>query len=118
MSDHITLTGLRAFGYHGVLDHEKAQGQTFVVDVDITTDFAAAVASDNVADTVNYGVIAGLVVQTVAKTRFDLIESLADRLCRDILDVPRVLAVSVTVHKPSAPIDAEFADVSVTRRLP
>lgn len=118
MSDTITLTGVRAFGYHGVLQSEKDNGQEFIVDVTIGADFDAAVATDDVSQTIDYGAVAALIVDIVTGTLFNLIESLADRICREIVALPGVRTVSVTVHKPSAPISAEFADVSVTRSLP
>lgn len=118
MTDTISLHGLREYGYHGVFDFEKEQGQEFVVDVDIHTSFAAAVASDNVEKTVNYADVAAIAVEGIKEQRFDLIESLADYIAQRILKLDGVTGVEVTVHKPQAPIQAEFADVRVTRRLP
>lgn len=118
MSDTITLSGVRAFGYHGVLQSEKDNGQEFIVDVTIGADFDAAVATDDVSQTIDYGAVAGLIVDIVTGTLFNLIESLADRICREIVALPGVRTVSVTVHKPSAPIAVEFSDVCVTRSLP
>jgi dihydroneopterin aldolase len=118
MTDTIALHGLREFGYHGVFDFEKEQGQEFVVDVDIETDFSSAVATDNIGNTVNYADVATIAVEGITKQRFDLIETLADYIAAQVLKLQGVKAVQVTVHKPQAPIQAEFADVRVTRRLP
>ena len=118
MTDSISLHGLREFGYHGVFDFEKEQGQEFIVDVDIDTDFSQAVKTDNIDSTINYGQVAEIVVQAITQQRFDLIESLADYIAQRIMKLVGVAAVAVTVHKPQAPIQAEFADVRVTRRLP
>lgn len=117
MTDTISLHGLREFGYHGVFDFEKEQGQEFIVDVDIQTNFAAAVASDNIEKTVNYADVAAIAVEGIKEQRFDLIESLADHIAQRVFKLDGVIAVEVTVHKPQAPIQAEFADVRVTRRL-
>ena len=118
MTDAISLHGLREFGYHGVFDFEKEQGQEFIVDVDIETSFASAVETDNIDSTVNYGEVAGIAVEAITKQRFDLIETLADYIAKKVIALTGVQAVTVTVHKPQAPIQAEFADVRVTRRLP
>lgn len=118
MTDTISLHGLREFGFHGVFDFEKEQGQEFVVDVDIDTDFSAAVATDTIDSTVNYADIAAIAVEGITQQRFDLIETLADYIAQKVIALPGVLTVAVTVHKPQAPIQAEFADVRVTRRLP
>lgn len=118
MNDTIRLQGLRAYGYHGVLASEARDGQQFVVDVEMTIDMELAAAQDDLATTVDYGTVARLVVDTVRSTRFQLIEALADEIARRVRSDSRVIAVAVTVHKPQAPIDVEFDDVLVTRRLP
>jgi dihydroneopterin aldolase len=116
MTDRITLTGLQARGHHGVYDFERADGQDFVVDVDLELDLAPAAASDDVADTVHYGDLAGRLVEVVTGEPVDLIETLADRLAAVCLRDERVAAATVTVHKPQAPIPHAFTDVAVTLR--
>ncbi|GAA3344347.1 dihydroneopterin aldolase [Amorphoplanes nipponensis] len=116
MSDRISLHGLRVRGHHGVYDFERRDGQDFVVDVDLELDLAAAAASDDVADTVHYGELAGRLVAVVAGEPVNLIETLAGRLAAVCLADARVAAATVTVHKPQAPIPHEFADVAVTVR--
>jgi dihydroneopterin aldolase len=116
MTGHITLSGLRARGHHGVYDFERTAGQDFVVDVRLDLDLAPAAASDDVADTVHYGELAGKLVEVVGGEPVNLIETLAARLLDVCLADPRVTAAEVTVHKPRAPIPHEFADVAVTVR--
>ena len=118
MRDEIILTGVKAFGYHGVLEEEKQQGQEFIVDVTIVSDFSNAVASDDVAHTVNYAEVAEIAHDTVVNTRFDLIETLAHTIANRILELSGVVSVKVTVNKPSAPIAVPFANVAVSRELP
>ena len=117
MSDRITLSGLRVFGRHGVFDHERADGQEFLVDVTAWMELDAAAASDDLADTLDYGVLAHRVADLVGGEPCRLIEAVAGRVAEDVLAFdPRLYAVEVTVHKPSAPIDLPFADVAVTAR--
>lgn len=115
-TDRITLTGLRVRGRHGVYGFEREQGQDFVVDLALELDLARAAQSDDVADTVHYGELAERVVALVAGDPVNLLETLADRLATICLSDVRVRAVTVTVHKPQAPIPHEFADVAVTLR--
>lgn len=110
----ITLTGLRARGHHGVYDFERAEGQDFVVDVQLDLDLAPAAVSDDVSDTVHYGELADALVAIIQGEPVNLIETLADRLLDACLSDTRVNAATVTVHKPSAPIPHSFSDVSVT----
>ena len=112
--DRITLRGLRARGYHGVFDFERRQGQDFVVDAVLYLNTAPAAASDDVGDTVHYGVLADRLVAIVTGEPVDLIETLAERLAAECMTEPLVEGVELTVHKPSAPIEHEFADVAVT----
>ena len=114
MSDLITLTGLRARGFHGVFDFEKAQGQEFIVDVELEVDLRAAGASDDLADTVNYAAVAEVAMAVLTGPSLDLIETVASRIADGCLELVGVQRVLVTVHKPGAPIPHAFADVSVT----
>jgi dihydroneopterin aldolase len=116
MSDRITLTGLRVRGNHGVFDQERRDGQTFVLDVTVWLDLAAAAASDDVADTVHYGELATRVAEIVGGEPRNLIETVAAQIADEVLADPRTQAVEVTVHKPQAPIPLDFADVAVTVR--
>jgi 7,8-dihydroneopterin aldolase/epimerase/oxygenase len=116
MSDLITLTGLRVRGRHGVYDFERVRGQDFLVDVVLEVDLSTAAGSDDVADTVHYGDLAERLVKIVEGEPVNLIETLADRLAGACLADTRVLAATVTVHKPQAPIPHEFTDVAVTIR--
>ncbi len=112
--DRIVLTGLRVRGHHGVLPVEREHGQDFVVDVVLHLDTRAAAASDDVGDTVHYGELAGRLAEVVAGEPVDLIETLAQRLADTCLSYALVERVEVTVHKPSAPIPLDVADVAVT----
>ena len=112
--DAITLTGLRAFAHHGVFEHERRDGQEFVIDVTARLDLRAAASGDELADTVHYGVLAEQVVGAVEADPVDLIETVAERVAGVVLRHGAVWQVEVTVHKPQAPITVPFADVSVT----
>jgi dihydroneopterin aldolase len=114
--DEITLTGLRVFGRHGVYEHERRDGQHFIVDTTLYVSAAAAAASDDVADTVHYGEVAQRIAAIVGGEPVNLLETLAQRVADDLLAEFGVRMVAVTVHKPGAPIDLEFSDVSVTIR--
>jgi dihydroneopterin aldolase len=113
-TDRIILSGLSARGFHGVFEHEKRDGQNFIVDAVLEVDLRAAAASDDLADTVDYGGLASALVAVIEGEAFDLIETLVQRLADACLTDPRVRATTVTVHKPQAPIPHAFADVAVT----
>ncbi len=111
--DTISLTGLRARGFHGVLPHERSEGQDFVVDVEMQVD--AFPADDDLGATIDYSRVAELVVATIASGPYQLIETLAHEIVARVLDrEPLARTVRVTVHKPGAPLAQSFTDVAVT----
>jgi dihydroneopterin aldolase len=112
--DRITITGIEAVGYHGLLPEERRDGQRFVVDLELTLDTKAAAWSDDLSRTVDYGNLAQQVHDAVASDPVDLIETLAERVAGLVLDKEPVQSVRVTVHKPEAPIPVTFTDVAVT----
>jgi len=115
MADLIEIKGIKSFGYHGVFESENIAGQDFFVDVSLELDLTRASVSDDVADTVNYAEITDLVIQEVTGDRVALIEKLAGRIAERIKNTyPQIVTVSVTVHKPQAPVNAQVADISVT----
>lgn len=118
MLDRITLTGLEVFAHHGVFDFEARDGQTFRIDVELMVDLSLAATTDQLEHTVDYGDLANRIVANVQSTRHQLIETVAGNIAQLVLKDSRVEQVTVTVHKPSAPIQHSFADVSVavTRR--
>lgn len=108
----IDLTGLRVRGHHGVFDFERREGQEFVIDVRLELPLPD---SDNLDDTVHYGELASRLAAVVAGEPVNLLETLASRLLDVCLADKRVVVATITVHKPHAPIDLPFNDVSVTR---
>ena len=116
MTDRVSLRGLRAHGRHGVLPLERANGQEFVVDVELELLTSAAAASDQLDDTVDYGALAEQLHAVVTGEPVNLIETLAERLAEVCLRDVRVRAVTVEVHKPHAPVTVPVADVSVRIR--
>jgi dihydroneopterin aldolase len=116
MTDRIQLRGLTVRGHHGVLEHERRDGQDFVVDVTVWIDLDTAAASDDLSDTVDYGELASRVAGIVGGPAKNLIETVAADVAEDVMRDQRVHAVEVVVHKPQAPIPLAFNDVSVVAR--
>lgn len=114
VNDFITLTGLRVFAHHGVFEHEKHDGQEFLIDVVAWLDLSAAGRSDDLARTVHYGELAEAVVAEASVNPADLIETVAERVATVVLSFAAVSKTQVTIHKPHAPIALPFDDVSVT----
>lgn len=114
--DQLSIQGIECFGHHGVFDHERRDGQVFVIDLTLALDTRPAAVSGDLQDTVDYGSLVAQVQNAVESDPVDLIETLAQRVAGVCLSDRRVEWVRVSVHKPGAPIDAVFADVALTIR--
>jgi len=114
MSDQIVLTGIHGFGYHGLFEQERKDGQDFFVDLTLAVNLKEASQSDAIADTVNYAEITDLVVEEITSNPVNLIEKLAARIAERVLNQHlKVKSVTVTVHKPQAPVAAQLKDIAV-----
>ena len=116
MTDRIELRGLKVRGNHGVFEHERRDGQEFVVDITVWIDLVAAATSDDLSDTFDYGVLAQRAAEIVGGPARNLIETVAAQIADGVMGDERVHAVEVVVHKPQAPIPLDFADVAVVVR--
>jgi dihydroneopterin aldolase len=115
MSDRIFINGLSLHAYHGVMAYEAKVGQTFTIDLELDIDLSDAARSDKVMDTVSYDKVVTCTSEAFCAQRYRLIEAAAGRVADAVLTAfPRVRSISVTIHKPHAPIAATFSDVGVT----
>lgn len=110
----IALKGLGALANHGVYDFERDRNQRFSADIVMWVETAGA--ADDIAATVSYADIADEAMAILTGTAVDLIETLAETIASRVMSHEGVVGTEVTVHKPDAPIDHPFADVSVTVR--
>jgi 7,8-dihydroneopterin aldolase/epimerase/oxygenase len=116
MADRIELRGLTVRGHHGVHEHERLDGQDFVVDLTVWVDLDRAAATDDLADTLDYGVLAERAAAIVGGPPKRLIETVVGEIAEDVMRDERVHAVEVVLHKPEAPIPLLFNDVAVVAR--
>lgn len=117
--DTIEIIGITGWGHHGVLEHERRDGQEFRVDVTLGLDVSVAAANDDLTATVDYGDVAERVHAVLVGEPCALIETLAERMIHACSQVPgftRVSFMELAVHKPSAPIAVPFTDVVVRIR--
>ncbi len=114
MSDTIFINGVLVHARHGVMQHEAEVGQRFVIDLRLSIDLSESSRTDKLADTVSYADVVRVAIAAFAYENYRLLERAAGAVAEAVLDAfPRVSAVTVTVHKPHAPIAAIFDDVGV-----
>lgn len=119
--DKIFIKGMKVFGYHGTRPEEQANGQDFIIDVEMSLDLKKAGHSDDIKDTVDCYQIYAMTKNIVKNNIFRLIERLADNIAREILSKNNnVEEVKVRIMKPDAPLTGEFesigAELVLTRR--
>ena len=106
--DKIILNGCRFYGYHGAFAEEQTLGQIFVVDLELAVDLTKASQSDNLDDTVHYG----LVFEAVQK--YILIERLAGAICEDLFaQFPPIQSIKVRITKENPPINGHYKSVGI-----
>jgi dihydroneopterin aldolase len=112
-TDRIILKEMVFYGYHGALAAERERGQVFVVDVEVLSDLSRAAESDTLSDTVDYRDLYDRVRTVVTGPPLHLLEAVADRIARVVLDVHGVEAVIVEVRKPHAELGGAVAYAAV-----
>lgn len=111
--DKISLKSLKFFAYHGVFEQEKIDGQYFSVDCDIFLD--TSICNYKLENTVHYGKLANDIVDFCTSKKFELLETLANKVCDYLLLKYKLIKkIIFTIHKPNAPINEDFEDVSLT----
>lgn len=114
MNDHIDLTGIEVYAKHGVLESEQEKAQVFRVDARVYLDLSTPGQTDDLADSLDYSELALEIREVVGADTHKLIETVAARVASALLGHAEVARAVVTIHKPNAPIDLAFDDVSVT----
>ena len=115
--DLVELRGLRLVGICGVLPAERDQPQPLELDLDLEVDLATAGASDDLADTIDYGALCDAVAEVVGGGEPQLLEHLAQQIAEAVLAVDaRVLAVTVGVRKLRPPVPHALATSGVRIR--
>lgn len=112
--DQIEIRGLRVHAHHGVFEHEKRDGQVFVLDVVLDIDSQIAARTDHLDDTIDYAGVVDRVAELVRTSRFNLVEALGAHVAEDLLGIRRVAAVKVRIAKPEVTFDEDVDAVLVT----
>ncbi|HCX64632.1 MAG TPA: dihydroneopterin aldolase [Eubacteriaceae bacterium] len=112
--DKIMMKGMAFFGYHGVMGEEKALGQKFIVDASLSADLKQAGASDDLTQTINYGLVYDEIKDVVENEQFDLLEALGETICRRLFEeFPLIKKIKILIKKPAAPVQGVFDYMAV-----
>jgi dihydroneopterin aldolase len=114
----IELHGIALHGFHGVLEHERREGQRFLVDVDLDLSDETAATTDRIEDAVDYREVVAAVAAVSEARAYHLLEAFATAIAETLVARFPVTRVRVRVRKPDVvltrPVD--HAAVVVERR--
>lgn len=114
--DQIIIENLRIEGILGIYPQERIQRQTVLVNATLFTDIDRAVASEDIADTVNYAEVCKLITGHVVTAKSFLVERLVVDIARLVLEsYPPVQQIRVRVTKPNAIPEATAVGVEIVR---
>ena len=116
MKDRIFIEGLQTRCLIGIFDWERKVKQKILIDLEFSADARRASKRDRVEDTVNYKDIAKLLLREIPKTRFQLVESLAEftaGLCLQKFDLEEI---TVRVSKPGAIRGSKNVGIQIIRK--
>ena len=104
------------YGFHGVAAAEKETGRRYEVDCELECDISKAAKSDHLDDTINYVSIYEVVEEFLERHRYNLLETLAERLRAEIQRRVGAPKVTVRVRKriPPVPGNIDYIEVEVT----
>jgi dihydroneopterin aldolase len=109
----IELEGLELRGFHGALEEEREQGQTFLFDVELLA-HDAGVRTDKLADTVDYTKVFECIRKVSDGQRFNLIEALAAAVADALLEAFPIVRARVRVRKPEVKLGAPIEWTAAT----
>ena len=112
MDTKIRINNIQLFGYHGVDEKEKSDGQPFEIDIEVSPVYDESI-SDNLHNTVNYSLIYDEITNIFCQRKYNLIEYLANKISTTIIDKFNVDHCKVVIRKPNAPIVGNFDSVEV-----
>ncbi|MDJ0832841.1 MAG: dihydroneopterin aldolase [Gammaproteobacteria bacterium] len=99
----------------GVYDWERKIRQVISIDLDMATDIRKSAASDDIEDTLNYKAVAKRLITFVEDSQYQLVETLAEKICDIVLTEFAVPWVRLTLHKPGAVSGSKSVGVMIER---
>ena len=118
MSNKILLQNMMFYGFHGVHEYEREQGQRFYVDVEIGADLMVAANNDNIEQTIDYTLVYNQIKEVMENHRFQLLEAVGAHIAEAILATSIANEVTIRIRKPAVPIPGplDFVQVETRRR--
>ncbi len=114
--DKIFLKDLQIDTVIGIYDWEREIRQVISLDLEMQADIAPAARSDSVEDTLDYKQVAKRLIQYVRHSRFELVETLIERVAQIVLYEFDVKAVKIRLNKPGAVRYSKTVGIEISRQ--
>ncbi len=114
-ADRLVVRGLRLWAHVGVLACEREQGQWFELDLELAVDLAPAGRSDQLADTLDYGVLIAALQRQASRIRCHTLERYSQCILELIAERHGPLAVRLELRKCAAPVPGFNGSVAIRR---
>ena len=116
--DHIFIKGLETDALIGAYTSERSAPQRIIIDLDVGFDFQHAIQRDQLSDTLCYDHLVSSLRQMIGKTRYFLLETLADAICQHCIQQFQALWVRIRLYKPDILKGVSCIGVELTRQAP
>lgn len=114
--DKIFLRGLEVETIIGIHAWEQRAPRPLILDLEMGTDIREAASSDRVRDALDYAAVHAAVVKFVSETHVGLLETLAERLSRQLFQQFPLLSLRLVINKPGAVPGVKAMGVEIDRR--
>ena len=116
MMDIIYLKDLRIDTVIGIYAWEQAITQKISLDIEVGIDINSAAASDDIADTLNYALLADSLNQFISAKSFRLLETLAYQTAEFLQQRFKISWLRLKINKLGAVPNAKEVGVIIERR--
>ncbi len=99
----------------GIYDWERKIKQVISIDLEMATDIRKSAASDQIDDTLNYKAVAKRLISFVSDSQYQLVETLAEKICEIVMSEFAVPWVRLTLSKPGAVSGSKSVGVMIER---
>jgi dihydroneopterin aldolase len=105
----LKMVKMKFYGHHGVTEEEREKGGEYEVDCEIETDISGCAAGDDIQDAVDYSAVYAIIREHVENRRYNLMETLAEKLKSEIMEKIGVKKIKLRVRKLKPPVGGKMA---------
>lgn len=115
--DKIRLHNIIFYAHHGFYKAERELGQKFEIDIEVGCDLKESAQSDDLKKTIDYSRIYNIAKNTFEHYKFKLIETVAEKIADEILQIKGIKNVLIKVRKPHVPMNGllDFVEIEIER---